>query len=72
MAWIDYLSKEQVPAEHHLGDDDNILRIHYQNAPVARHHLNLYLGLMRGPGPLTRVQREMIGVVVSAENQCVY
>ena len=67
MAWIEYLSD---------GDSsdsgDNILRIHSVHKAVGRQHLALYQQLMRGPGPLTRVQREMIGVVVSAENQCLY
>ena len=62
MAWIDYLSD----------GGDNILRIHSVHAAVGRHHLGLYQQLMRGPGPLSRVQREMIGVVVSAENHCLY
>lgn len=35
-------------------------------------HLGLYLSLMFGKGPLSRKQREMIAVVVSAENDCRY
>ena len=35
-------------------------------------HLGLYLSLMFGQGPLSRKQREMIAVVVSAENECGY
>jgi AhpD family alkylhydroperoxidase len=27
---------------------------------------------MRGPSPLSRAQREMLAVVVSAENECFY
>ena len=37
-----------------------------------RHHFDLYRELMRGPGPLSRIQREMIAVVVSALNHCRY
>jgi alkylhydroperoxidase family enzyme len=37
-----------------------------------RQHYELYLELMRGPGSLTRVQREMIAVAVSAANNCHY
>jgi len=51
---------------------DNIIRIHSLNPPSMAHHVDLYAHLMRGPSPLTRVQREMIAVVVSAANDCFY
>jgi len=51
---------------------DNILRIHSLNPPSMRHHYDLYRHLMAGPSPLSRVQREMIAVAVSAENDCFY
>jgi alkylhydroperoxidase family enzyme len=51
---------------------DNILRIHSLNPRSMRDHYALYAHLMRGPSPLSRVQREMIAVVVSAENDCFY
>jgi len=35
-------------------------------------HMQLYMTLMFGQSPLKRYQREMIGVVVSATNQCEY
>ena len=35
-------------------------------------HMDLYMTLMFGKSPLTRAQREMIGVIVSAENGCQY
>jgi uncharacterized peroxidase-related enzyme len=35
-------------------------------------HMDLYMELMYGSSPLTRAQREMLGVVVSAENGCEY
>jgi alkylhydroperoxidase family enzyme len=58
------------------GDDegrlDNILRIHSLNPASLGHHVQLYAHLMRGPSPLTRVQREMIAVTVSAVNDCFY
>jgi alkylhydroperoxidase family enzyme len=37
-----------------------------------RQHYDLYRELMRGPGTLDKVQREMIAVVVSSENSCHY
>ena len=51
---------------------DNILAIHSLNPASMGHHLTLYAHLMRGPSPLSRVQREMIAVAVSAENDCFY
>lgn len=54
------------------GEPDNILRIHSLNPPSMEHHYELYRHLMRGPSPLTRIQREMIAVVVSAVNECFY
>jgi alkylhydroperoxidase family enzyme len=54
------------------GGVDNILKIHSLNPPSLRGHLALYRSLMAGPSPLSRIQREMIAVVVSAANQCHY
>jgi len=51
---------------------DNILRIHSLNPRSLQDHLQMYAHLMRGPSPLSRVQREMIAVTVSAENDCFY
>lgn len=54
------------------GTLDNVLRIHSLNPRSMRDHFQLYAHLMRGPSPLTRVQREMLAIVVSAENDCFY
>ena len=35
-------------------------------------HLDLYMTLMHGKSPLSREQREMIGIVVSSVNKCEY
>ncbi|MCI0661378.1 MAG: carboxymuconolactone decarboxylase family protein [Acidobacteria bacterium] len=37
-----------------------------------RAHFDLYVTLMRGKSGLSRIQREMIGLVVSAANHCHY
>ena len=39
---------------------------------TLRHHYELYIELMRKRGPLSRIRREMIAVVISAENRCHY
>lgn len=51
---------------------DHILAVHSLNPLSLDHHHILYAHLMRGPGALSRPQREMIAVVVSAENDCFY
>jgi len=72
MAFIVYLPDECVPLAHRVSDTDNILRIHNIHSKVARLHYNLFQELMYSPGPLDRIQREMIAVTVSAPNQCHY
>ncbi|MCB0183583.1 MAG: carboxymuconolactone decarboxylase family protein [Caldilineaceae bacterium] len=54
------------------GGVDNIMKIHSLNVPSLVGHFELYKTLMRGKSELTRVQREMIAVVVSALNHCRY
>ena len=54
------------------GGVDNILNIQSLNPPSLRGHFEFYETLMRGPSGLSRVQREMIAVVVSATNHCHY
>ena len=72
MAFIAYVDDDEVPAADRVPDRDNILRIHGIHSRTMRHHYDLYIELMRSRGPLSRAQREMIAVVVSAENQCHY
>ncbi|MGH7559708.1 MAG: carboxymuconolactone decarboxylase family protein [Gemmatimonadales bacterium] len=72
MAFIRYRSRDEVPAEHDVPDDDHIIRIHGVHPETLRQHYDLYRELMHGPGPLTRLQRELIAVVVSATNGCHY
>jgi alkylhydroperoxidase family enzyme len=72
MAFIAYVSPEDIPPEHRVADDDNIVRIHGVHPETIRMHYDIYRELMRGPGPLSRVQREMIAVTVSGANGCHY
>lgn len=72
MAHIRYVDPEEIPSEDQVVDDDNIIRIHGVHSRTIRLHYDLYRELMYGRGPLSRVQREMIAVVVSAANDCHY
>ena len=81
MAWIRMIDEddaEGVLREHYdklrepWGGVDNILKIHSLNPRSLKGHFDFYKVLMRGRSPLSRSQREMIAVVVSAVNQCHY
>ena len=72
MAFIPYARDDQIPVEDTVPDRDHIIRIHGMHPRTMRQHYELYAELMLGPGPLSRVQREMIAVVVSAANRCHY
>ncbi len=72
MAFIQYLPPNEISSSDRVPDQDNILQIHGVHARTMRQHYELYVELMRGPGPLSRLQREMIALVVSATNGCHY
>jgi 5-deoxy-D-glucuronate isomerase len=72
MAFIRYVSDDDLPALERVPDRDNILQIHGVHPAVMRQHYELYLELMHRPGPLTRWQRELLGVRVSTLNECHY
>jgi len=63
---------EMYAAEKSRWGVDEILKIHSLNPPSLKAHILLYRTLMYGKSGLSRVQREMIGVVVSAINHCEY
>ena len=81
MAWIPMVPEDR--ADGRLGEMygrlsgpdgkvDNILRIHSLNPPSLWGHYEYYKTIMRGRSPLSRAQREMIAVTVSAINACHY
>lgn len=50
----------------------NIVRIMTPNPAVLRASMQLYQAVMHGASPLSRFQRELLAVVVSRHNACVY
>ena len=81
MAWIPMIDEEEAEGRLHQlygrmrepnGKVDNILKIHSLNPPSLEGHFELYKTLMHRRSPLSRAQREMIAVVVSATNHCRY
>lgn len=81
MSWIKVINEHQAAGylkafydKHKSAEGvvDNILKIHSLNPPSLDGHYLLYRTLMFGRSELSRVQREMIAVVVSVTNQCHY
>jgi len=81
MSWIDEVDVSE--AEGRLaeiyqeliekrGKVSNILKVHSLNPDAMGNHLDLYMNIMFGKSGLSRAEREAIGVVVSAENDCAY
>ena len=50
----------------------NIVQVMSLNAPVLKATMDQYIAIMFGPSPLSRVQRELLATVVSAELDCFY
>ena len=82
VAWIETVDEDQAAgallrayrraADPKSGRVDHIMKIHSLNPASLLDHQHLYKTLMYGESPLSRAQREMIGVVVSAINRCEY
>ncbi|HEY7907451.1 MAG TPA: hypothetical protein VIC60_01200 [Thermomicrobiales bacterium] len=53
-----------------LGAPNNVVRVHSWRPEAMLKWLDFYEYINRGPSGLSRADREMIGVVVSAENRC--
>lgn len=50
----------------------NIVRVMSLNPETGQRSFALYAAIMKGPSPLTKYQRELLAVVVSAEVDCFY
>lgn len=55
-----------------LGAPNNVVRAHAWRPEIMLRWLELYDYIGKGPSELSRAEREMIGVVVSAENRCLF
>ena len=67
-----FLRKEYDAAMKRAGRIWNIVSIMSQNPRSMKASMDFYSAIMYGNSPLTRSQREMLAVVVSATNGCVY
>ena len=81
MAWIKvfsieeatgFLKKEYENAYKRAGRLWHIVSIMSQNPRAMRASMDFYGAIMNGRSPLSRSQREMLAVVVSQINHCVY
>lgn len=81
MAWIKVfplseargaLKREYEKALKRAGRLWHIVSIMGQNPRVMRASMDHYSAIMFGRSPLSRSQREMLAVVVSATNDCTY
>lgn len=72
MAFIPYVPAESLDPEDRVADTDHIIQIHAVHPAVMRQHFELYRQVMHRPGPLSRREREILGVRVSALNHCHY
>jgi alkylhydroperoxidase family enzyme len=53
-----------------LGAPNNVVRVHSWRPELMLRWLELYDYISKAPSGITRIEREMIGVVVSSENRC--
>jgi uncharacterized peroxidase-related enzyme len=81
MAWIKFIDEAGAKGDlkklyeelsEKRGKVANIMRIQSLNPEAMKAHIDLYLSLMFTESGLTREQRELIGTVVSAVNNCQY
>lgn len=54
------------------GTVDDVLKVHSLNPASLEAHCALYVQSMHRPGPVSRAEREMVGVAVSRANGCAY
>ena len=65
--------KQQLDAAYaRAGRVWHIVRAMTPNPAVLRASMEFYRAVMHGPSPLLRWQRELLAVVTSCENHCVY
>ncbi len=81
MSWITEIPRQEATgllrreldaAVERSGRVWNIVQVMSLNAPVLKATMGQYAAIMFGPSPLSRVQRELLATVVSAEVGCFY
>ncbi|MBI4261018.1 MAG: hypothetical protein HY658_10670 [Actinobacteria bacterium] len=66
------LREELDAAVERAGRVWNIVHVMSLNPEAMRDSMAFYVSIMKGESPLSRIQREMLATVVSAELECHY
>lgn len=66
------LRREYEAAIKRAGRIWHVVSIMSQNPRVMKSSMGFYSAIMFGKSPLSRCQREMLAVVVSVTNHCIY
>jgi len=66
------LKEEYDKAMRRAGRLWHIVHVMSVNPAVLKASIEHYLAIMYGPSPLSRLQRELLATVVSAELECFY
>jgi len=81
MSYIDIIPEDQATGEladlykryaNADGTVDNVLKVHSLNPASLEAHCALYVQSCHKPSPVSRAEREMVGVTVSRLNKCTY
>lgn len=81
MPWIEQVPVEEATgllkeeldrAVERAGRIWNIVHVMSVNPEALRDSIRFYVTIMMGPSPLSRVQREILATVTSAELDCFY
>jgi len=81
MSWIEEIDVDDAGLElakvyasllEKRGKIANVFRVQSLNPASLQDHLDLYVTLMFGESGLSRLEREAVAVVVSANNECAY
>jgi uncharacterized peroxidase-related enzyme len=66
------VAEHYAAAQERAGKVFNIVKAMSLRGGVLSASIGLYREIMFGPSPLTRAERELLAVVVSAANDCYY
>jgi uncharacterized peroxidase-related enzyme len=81
MAWIEEIARDEAGDElagvyrelaEQRGGISSLFKVESLNPQALRNHLDLSMTLLFGESGLSRAEREAVGVVVSASNDCEY
>jgi len=72
MSFITILPEDSILDFKGKKHTSNIIKIHSVHSCFIKRHYEMYRELIYTDGPLSRLQRQLIAVVVSVINKCYY